>query len=248
MKKLTLFFVAALMATAAYAQDQKKWFAIHEDLVIPSQNTKYVEAMKNLKAACQLHKVGVTWTTVMHDDYSYIHLSPIKNFADLDKDFFAELITKMGKDGFGKLMDAFNGCYETHSDFVVEEMTSHSYLSPPQGENFRDVLFWNVLSGKEMEAEAILLEWKKLYESKKAPEGFMSYKVVFGRAPGFAIVSWGKDRVESATKAQKSWELMSKEAEDLVKRTLAITTKWSTKRGDVLPDFSLWPVTPTASK
>lgn len=242
-KSQLLFFVAiVLIVTDATAQNQKKWYAIHEDIVIPSKNEKYMEAMKNLKDACQLHKVTNTWITVRHDDNTYIHLSPISNFADLDKDFFGDLTKKMGKEAFGKMMSAFDDCYEIHSDFVVEEMTSLSYLQPVEGENFRDVLFWSVEPGKEEEAEKIISEWKKLYESKKAPDGFLAYKVIFGRAPGFAIVAWGKDAVDAATKSKKAQELIGKDADDLLKRTMAITTKMYSKRGEVLTNFSLMPI------
>lgn len=243
MKKSSLLALAAiLLAVHVAAQDQKKWFAIHEDLVIPSKDAQYVEAMKTLKAACQQHKVPVTWITVKHDDNSYIHLTPLKNFAELDKDFFGELKQKMGKEAFQKMMSAFDECYPSHSDFVVEELTSHSYLSPPEGENFRDVLLWTVEVGKEAEAEKIIMEWKKLYEAKKVPGGFMAYKVIFGRPAGFAIVSWGKDEVDSATKAKKNNELVGKEADDLMKRTMAITTKVMSKRAHVMVDQSLMPV------
>jgi len=249
MKKLTLFSVVAVLVAITSVAQEKKWYTIHEDLVIPSQDAKYMEAIKSLKAACVLHKTNVTWVTVKHDDFSYIHLSQIKNFAELDKNIFADLIAKMGQDAFGKMMSSFDGCYDTHSDFVVEEMPSLSYLTPPQGENYRDVLFWSVAPGKEMAAEGILMEWKKLYEGKKVPEGFVSYKVVYGRAPGFAVVFWGKDPVDSATKGKKTWDIIGKEADDLIKRTYAITTKWSTKRANIQPDLSMMPTAaPAASK
>jgi hypothetical protein len=248
MKKMTLLalFAIVLVNTAA-AQDQKMWFSVHEDLVIPSKNEQYVSAMKALKEACLKHQVAVSWVTVRHDDNSYIHLSPIKNFADLDKDYFGDLKKKIGDEAFGKLMNAFSGCHSVHSDFVVEQMPSHSYMAPPENETFRDVLYWNVHSGKEIEAEKILMEWKKLYEAKKAPNGFLAFKTVFGRAPGFAIVSWGKDPVDAATKDQKTMELIGKDAEDLIKRTMAITEQMLSKRAWVMADYSIMPPAPSVA-
>ena len=245
---MTLLALLAIVLAFPSAAQNKKWFAIHEDLVIPSQDTRYTEALKNLKAACSTHKLNVGWVTVRHDDNSYIHLMPISSFAQLDKDMFEPLKNNVGEAEFGKLMSGFDGCYNTHSDFIVEEMTDHSYMTIPEGENYRDVFFWTVATGKEMEGEKLLAEWKKLYETKKSPDGYLCYKVVFGRAPGFAIVSWGKDQVDAATKNKKSMELIGKDADDLLKRTMAITTQFSSKRAWVLPDYSYTPPAGTVTK
>lgn len=247
MRKLFLFsFMFVFLVVAVEAQEKSKtattektWFTIHEDVVIPSQNAKYTEALKKLKEACKQHNIPVTWTTVRHDDYSYIHLSPINKFGDLDKNQFDELSNKMGKEAYAKLMSGFNGCYTTHHDFVVEQLTSSSYMSPSQEENFRDILYWSVYPGKETEAEKIIAEWRKLYEAKEAPAGFLAFKIVYGEEPGFAIVSWGKDEVDAATKARKTNELIKADSEDLIKRTMAITAEMSHKRAWVLSDYSL---------
>lgn len=247
-KSFVLALFAITLVSNALAQEKKNsWFAVHEDIVIPAQDEKYQAAMKALKEACVTHKVASQWTSVRHDDFSYIHLAPISKFGDLDKDMFGDLRKKMGDESFGKMMAGFDGCYETHSDFILAHMPEHSYLQAPEGENYREVTSWNVFPGKEMEAEKILADWKKLYESKKATDGYAVYKVVMGRDPGYALVSWGKNRVDAATKSAKTWEMFGKDADDLLKRTMAITQKMSDRKAWILPDYSYTPPAATAA-
>jgi hypothetical protein len=117
-----------------------------------------------------------------------------------------------------------------------------SYLGPPPAEEtYRDVTYWWPLPEKGAEAEKIMGEWKKLYESKKSQVGYMIYKVVYGREPGYAIVSWGKNRMDTATKETKNNELLGEEAGKLWLRTQAISKRYENKRAWILTDMSYTP-------
>ena len=241
MKKVSILLSTILLiACLASAQTAAPTtFSVHEDIVKPSMDAKFRETMKKLKAACELHKTSFGWSTIAYDDNSYRHLAPLKSFSELEKNPFAELETKMGKEALGKIWADFDECIESHSDFVAMLMPNLSYLSPAAGENYRDIMYWYALPGKEAEAEATMVEWKKLYESKKAPNGFLIYKVMFGReSGGYAVVSWGKDRADADTKSQKTDELIGVEAGKLWAKTLTLTKKYNNKRGSVLPEFS----------
>jgi len=240
MKKSFAFLLMILLISASLvsAQTASTNLMVHEDIVKPSMDVKYREALKKLKAACELHKLSFSWNTIGLYDNSYRHFAPLKSFADLDKNPFADLEAKMGKEAFGKLMADFDECLESHSDFVLAQLTELSYLSPPVGENYRDITYWYALPGKEAEAESILGEWKKLYESKKATNGYTVNKVIFGREAYYAIASWGKNAVDAATKAQKTQELLGEEGGKLWMRTQAISKKFYGKRAEVLPEFS----------
>ena len=213
-------------------------YAIYEDVVKPSMDATYKEALKKLKSACEQHKAGLSWSSAAFDDGSYSHLVPIKGLADLDKNMMADLESKMGKESLGAIFAELDKCVESQSSFAVSMLPNMSYMTPPAGENYRDLLFWQVLPGKEAEGEKIIMEWKKLHEDKKAPNGFVTYKVLFGREPGYAFVSWGKNEVDLATKAQKTNELFGEEGGKLWAKTMAMTKKYYSKRAWVLPDFS----------
>jgi hypothetical protein len=239
-RKLTTLLLGTLLFSSilVFAQPNPMATVCHEDIVKPSMDVKYREAMKKLKAACEQHKIGPSWTTISFDDNSYRHIAPIKSFADLDKNPFADLEAKMGKEALAKLWAEFDECLESHSDFVMTQLPELSYLSPTESDNYRSVTFWHPLPGKDNEAESILKEWKKLYESKKAPSGFLVLKVIFGQQGEYVIVSWGKNATDEATKYQKTVELIGEEGGKLWLKTQAITKDISNKRAELLAQFS----------
>ncbi len=239
MKRIVLIlFVAVLMTTSALCQQKAQRFAVYEDQVKPSMNAKYWECMKKVKANSVQHKLNAGWTSVAFDDNSYIHMVPITNFADLDKNMFAELETKMGKEAHQAMWSEFDQCIESSKSFIVTSLPEFSHSSPPQGENYRDVLYWQIIPGNEKASEDLLKEWVKLYDSKKVPSGFLTFKVLFGSEPGYAIVSWGKNEADAAAKALKTRELIGEEGGKLWQKTMLITKSYYSKRGDVLPDVS----------
>jgi hypothetical protein len=239
MKKISLtIFVFLFVVTVAVGQQKAQRFAVYEDQVKPSMNGKYWECMKKVKASSAQHKLAGGWTSLGFDDNSFIHMVPISNFADLDKNMFADLETKMGKDAHNAMWSEFDQCVENSKSYIVTSLPELSYMSAPMGENYRDVMYWQVLPGQEKASEEILKEWVKLYESKKTPSGFLTFKVLFGAEPGYAIVNWGKDEVDAATDFQKTKELTGEEAGKLWHKTMAITKKYYSKRGNILPDAS----------
>ena len=237
-KALTFLLTTVLTVQLSTAQPPSMMYNVREDIVKPSMDVKYREAIKKLKAACEQHKLNFTWGTVVFDDGSYRHLAPVKNFADLDKNPFAELATKMGKEALGKIWTEFDACLESQSDFVMMQLPQFSYLAPGPDENFRDITYWYPLPEKAAEAEIILAEWKKLHETKKTGDGYLVYKVIFGREPVYSFASWGKDRADAATKGKKAEELLGDDGMKLWLRTQAITKRYYSKRASVTPEFS----------
>lgn len=239
MKNLfAILWVALFAVTQAIAQTAPTQFAIYEDQVKPSMDGSYRAALKKLKAACELHKVSFSYLSVAYDDNSYAHLVPVKAFADLDRNMLSELETKMGKEAMASMFAEFDKCIQSSSSLMVSMLPNMSYLSPPAGENYRDILFWEFQPGKDAEAEKIIMEWKALHESKKAPGGFLTFKVLFGRSPGYAFVSWGKNELDYATKNQKNNELFGEEVGKLWAKTQTITQRYYSKRAWVLQDHS----------
>jgi hypothetical protein len=243
MKKLIgCFILFCAVIVQGLAQDNTpRHFAAYEHRVKPSMTGKYWECMKKVKSNSAQHKIATAWTSFEFNDNTYIHFMPIKNFAELDKNAFEELSTKMGKDQHNTMWTDFDPCLESTSSFVVSFYPELSYMRAGGEENYRDVLFWTVLPGKEIEADALLKEWAKVYEAKKVPSGFETYKVTFGGEPAYAIVAWAKDDVDMATKMKKTRELMGEDMGRMWNKTMAITKKYYSKRGSRLPDVSYAP-------
>lgn len=239
MKKIaTALLLTVLFCIHAYGQSSTMT-AIHEDIVKPSMDATYRELMGKLNEACKQHKIAFSWTSVAYDDNSYVHLSPIKSFADLDKNSFEELETKMGKDALAKLFLDFDACIESHRDFVSTSLPQFSYLPPETGDNYyREILFWYVEPGKDEEAEKTMMEWKTLSETRKVPNGYSVNKLIFGSEPVYTFITWAKDPVDLATKAQKRQQLIGEEGGKLWAKTMLITKRYYFKEGWVLPQYS----------
>ena len=108
--KITLLFLSTLMLcpVIGQAQEQKESgpqaYWVHEDKVKPSMIKVYEQVAKDLVASCTEHNVQDTsWLTVAQNDNTYLYVSPIDNFAEFDKNPFAALGEKMGKEALAKL-------------------------------------------------------------------------------------------------------------------------------------------------
>ena len=102
-KKLTSILLFLLISWSSVAQDAPSMFAVYESHVRPSMDAAYHDAVKKFKAACQQHKMTFSWIAGELNDNSYIYLVPMKSFADLDKNMFADLETKIGKEALAGL-------------------------------------------------------------------------------------------------------------------------------------------------
>ena len=247
-KKIAFLFAMLLCAAITFAQaPAAQMFAVFHDEVNPAMNGTYRDALKKLRAACDQTKSPFYWTSVSFDDNSYSHLIPIKSLADLEKNMMSDLEQKLGKDALKGIFAEFDKCVVKSTSYAITSVPSMSYLSPAAGESFRDVLFWYPIPGKDEEAEKIIQEWLKLYQSKNAPSGVLTYKAVFGGEPGYAFVSWGKNPLDLATKDQKNNELFGEAAGKLWERTLAITHHYKNIRGWLMPDHSNMPAPAVAA-
>ena len=77
----TALFVSYGLSLAQEANNTEL-LAIHEDLVIPSQNSQYLDAGKSLKKALSDNNVqGVGYYSFWLYDNSFIHVRQIQNYA-----------------------------------------------------------------------------------------------------------------------------------------------------------------------
>jgi hypothetical protein len=240
MKKIILSaFIVFVSANQVLSQDAEPLlFAAYEHHVKPSMTGKYWECMKAVKDNSTQHKINTNWTSLEVDDNSFVHFMPIKNFAELDKNAFGELVTKMGDAAYSTMWSNFDACLDHESSYIVTYYPALSFKLPAEGENYRDILFWDVMQGKEKEAENLLKEWAKLYEAKKVPIGFQTFKITFGAQPSYVIVSWGKDDADHAMRMKKTRELLGEDMGKMWNKTMAITDKYYSKRGNILQTVS----------
>lgn len=240
MKKSLFALAAALLLSVVVRAQAPTMFAVFEDVVKPSNDAKFRDAVKKLKAACEANKLASGWTTIAFDDNTYHHALPIKSFADLDKNPFADLETKLGKDALGNIWTEIDQNVSGQSSFVARQLTEYSYLQPAAGNNAWLITFWYPELGRDAEVNALLADWKKLYETKKATNPYNVYRIEFGK-PGYAFISWGKSPADAMEKEQKNNELLGDDGSKLWQRTAAISSRYYTRHGMTATDLSYTP-------
>ena len=226
-------------AGSVIAQERGQQFYAHEDIVKPSMNAAYVNFVGKVKEAYQKHNVAMNWSTLRMDDNTYVFFSPIKDF-DIGsvRKSFADAQGKMGTEPFASLWSEKGNYIESHSEFITAALPQYNYLAPAEGENFRHMMFWFPLPGKQAEVDQLMKEWIELHRSKNAPRGYETFRTVFGGEPGYVIVNWGKDQLDNVAKAKATNELFGEAGAKLWARTLAVTSKMYNKDGWFLPALS----------
>jgi hypothetical protein len=247
MKPIMMICGVLLFAGLATAQAPEQFYA-HADIVKPSMAAAYFSFLKNAKETYQKQGVSMSYSVFLQDDNTCYFFSPMEglNIGKIYEGFGAAE-SKIGKDAFGKLLAEKEKCIESHSEFITRLLPQYTYLNPGEGENFRNFMFWFPLPGKQAEVDQIAKEWIDLHRSKKATNGYQTFRTVFGGEPGYVIVNWGKDELDFVTKSKQTNELFGEEAGKLWQRTMAITHRVYFKNAWYLPDLSYYPA-PVAVK
>jgi hypothetical protein len=135
-----LFCGLFVTAIAQEGMPQGQLMAIHEDAVIPSMLAKYEDAAKNLASQFAKHDVaGMYYTAANANDFAYVYFSPMENMAALDeaRAGFDKLQEKMGTEAFQTTMQKFEGCYNSHRDYLLRHFPDLSH-KPEYGREIAD--------------------------------------------------------------------------------------------------------------
>lgn len=253
MKKLKLSLLTlamTLLPLISFSQDAKDYQAywIHEDRVKPGMTDEYEQIAKDLVAACKEHNVQETqWLTMSLNDNSYLYITPMQNFAEMDIDVFATLSEKMGTDNMSALFERFNTTYDEHGDYVVYLNKGLSYMpggisQTIEGQNYR-TLYYNYVTPEHNKGfVANLKKLKAAFEKHNSKMHYRVYKTGFGvMGTYYMIAVAGESNLESAKRGDENWELMKDDFEPLLKEMSKYTWKTDEKRGWMREDLGYIP-------
>lgn len=246
-KKFTvLLLFTLLMSSMMWAQDDRyQLYVVHEDHVKDGMMDKHEKADKVLLDAAKEHKMkGMNWITFVAEDNRVLYLSPIKNMAELDKNPFEDLQTKMGEENFEKLFEPYQDTYTQHGDYILRLDKELSYMpdgmtTTPEGQNYRELIFYHIPPGKGDEAEEMAKEVKKLYSDKNSKMHYRVYKSGFGNMGNYYMVAVAaKSPEEMEEKRNENMELIGEEGKALFDRIENTASKQEIVKGYIKPELS----------
>ena len=249
--KLSLVVILFLMIPfLSQSQDKNsiQAFLIHEDRVKPSMIEQYEQVSKDLVAACKEHNVQETqWLTLALNDNSYIYITPLKNFAEIDNNAFATLNDKMGDDKVSELFGKFNPMYDEHGDYVIYLHKDLSYMpggvsQTIEGQNYRTLYYNYVTPENEQNFEGVMKNLKKAFEKHNSKMNYRVYKTGFGVMGTYYMVAVaGASNMESAKSDDENWALMKDDFGPLLKELRKYTWKNNEKTGWMREDLGYMP-------
>jgi hypothetical protein len=222
------------------AQDQMYW--IHVDQVKPAMQTEYEKIAKEFAEACKTYNISdLIFNTWQHNDGSYVYSSPVKNFADMDKDELKPLRDKMGKEKFESLFDRFDKCYDSHKSFMATYKSDLSYM--PEGKlndgDYREYYFFYVTPSQSKAVSEKLKEVKDLFAKKSSKAYYSIMHSGFGSEEEFYVAIVGaKDELENTQRGIDNNMLLGADWEKKWKELNVLLFRYETKSGMYRPDLS----------
>lgn len=243
--KPTLLLALLLCFTFNFTQAQQM-FQVHVDHVKPSKLAEYNKTAKEFVDACKKHNPQTSWITATTNDNRYLYLTPIENFAEMDKNPLADMAKAMGDD-FSNIFKKFNSCYDKHGDYVLILNENLTYMpegisQTQEGQNFRKFYFIYYTPENQGKLRDALKAVKDLFASKGSKEYYRIYNSGFGVTESYYMVAVSaKDELDSATRGKANDELLGEGAQEIFGNVMAASSKFEEFTGWIRPDLAYSP-------
>lgn len=252
MRLLNQFFKVSILvlffSTMTFAQEEQQapMYVIHTDHVNFNKMAQYEQVAKELKDNCVKHNVkDANWMTVTAEDGRYMYVSEIKNMAELDQNWMAELFEKMGKDAASAMLTKMDECYDKHGSEILHYIPALSYNPEGysrDGMNFREYhfLYYHPENGKAL-GDA-MEKIKKMFEDKGVKNGYNVYHSGFGSDESYFIVAIaGKNSLHVAQTGEENDKLLGDEREAVFFEMIQLASRYDQVNGEIRPDLSYAP-------
>lgn len=234
-----------LSTSISHAQ---KRFMIHQDNVKPSMLMQYEAIAKKFNDACKTHNPQTSWATGVRSDLKYFYITPIENFADMDKRPFTEMAKAMG-DEFGKMFEEFDKCYDSHTSFTLSLAEDLTYMPEgismtQEGQNYRKWYYIYFTPSNASKVREGMKAVKDLYQSKNSKEYYRVYRNGFGTPEDFYLVAISaKDEIDFATKSKTNEATLGTKEEvwEVFSKVMNYASRMEEFSGEMRPDLAYAP-------
>ena len=224
----------------------QKMYQVHVDFVNPSKLAEYNKIAKEFVEACKKYNPQAPWITATTSDNRYMYVSPMENFAELDKNPFSDMAKAMG-DSFGDMFKRFNTCYDKHGDFVLILDENLTYMpegisQTQDGQNYRKYFFIYYKPKNQKTLWDAMKGVKDLFASKNSKEYYRVYRSGFGVMDNYYMVAISaKDEIDHATRGKANDELLGDGAKEIFGKVMNAASKFEEVSGWMRPDLSYSP-------
>jgi hypothetical protein len=243
--KLTFLLAFVLCISLNFSFAQQK-FRVHEDVVKPSHVMEYEGILAEMMSLVNKNKVtDASWITLTSINSHYMYISPISNYADLDKpSFISQLVEKEGAEKISDLFDRMDKCYNTELDYTITLNAKLSYMpngitQTPEGENYRQNHVLYVTPSKRRIVKEKLEALKALYSSKKSKLYYRVYNSGFGTdGEYFMVAIAAKDAEDYARKGNENKALIGEELQSAINDMYFNCLRYEKIEGNIRPDLA----------
>ncbi|GAA3655484.1 hypothetical protein GCM10022397_44750 [Flavivirga jejuensis] len=207
---------------------------------------EYEKIAKEFIAATVEHNVQDEWLSAVSNDFKYFYITPIENFAQLDKNPYVEMATTMG----GKFKELFNRldkCLTAHGSYIVVLDEALSYMpegsrEAQEGQNYRKWIYMYYTPENGDKVKEGMKAVKELFISKGSTNYYRIYKNGYGAMENYYMVAISaKDEIDEATKAKANEELLGPDRWETFSKVINHISRIEEYHGEMRPDLSYAP-------
>jgi len=218
-----------------------------QDVVFPYKAMEYENAQKGINEFFKKNKIGISWDVLQTDDFTYMYLVQFSGLGEVDELFkmWNDKIKASDQKEFGKLYSAFAGTIDRNNTLIVELKESYIPTNPylkPEDAGFVHWDFFELLPGKETEANALLADYKKMNEKLNIPVGYKQWSVVFGdNSSTIVFTTRAKDDVDFYTHNKETDNKLNNEpgGGDMYMKFMSSVRSFHHINGKPRPDLSI---------
>jgi hypothetical protein len=246
MKTIKTIFLALIACMVVNLSAAQKMYLVHQDDVKPSKMMEYEKIAKEFHEACITHNLQTSWLTTTMDDMRYLYVTPMENFAEMDKRPFADMAKAMG-DKFSDMFNRFDQCYDSHHDYVIVLNEELSYMpggisQTQEGQDYRDFYFIHYLPKDGKKIKEGMKAVKDMFAAKGSKSYYRIYHSGFGTQGNYYLVAMSsKDAIDSATKQKANEEVLGPDRYETFMKVMNYATKMEEVTGEIRRDLSYSP-------
>ncbi|MFT5266047.1 MAG: hypothetical protein ACI8YQ_004807 [Polaribacter sp.] len=245
---VAIVLTISLQSLVAQSTDNQMYF-IRMMKVMPSKSTEFEKADKTFMNSIREAKIAgleVYGNATM--DYQYYFAVPIDNFAELDENFWSEVIGKLGLERFMKEVDAVASCISEETTGVYLNRRDLGYIHPSIAENIDKMNYrvWDIYqfkSGTSSKVKQLCKEYQTLCKKYDLKLNASFYFAILGQKSESVInLSFAKDAEDFAKQQKEFYEKSGAEGKTLWAKVEALLVSHERKTGYFRPDLSIFPI------